>query len=51
MIKLSNNLQIIDEEISTWEKVSHINVIKIFDLYDDTNVPDIYLLMEYAKYG
>jgi hypothetical protein len=51
MLKLGNNLKVIYEEISIWEKVSHFNVIKIFELYDDINIPELYLLMEYAKYG
>jgi serine/threonine protein kinase len=51
MLKLGNNLKVIYEEISIWEKVSHVNVIKIFELYDDINIPELYLLMEYANYG
>ena len=50
-MKMTDQLSTIYEEIKIWERVSHIHVVKIFELFDDKTVPDIYLLMERAQYG
>lgn len=38
------------EEIAVWERVAHVNIVKIFELFDhyDNDVKDMYLLMEFA---
>lgn len=51
VLRMSDQLKTIQEEISVWERSNHPNVVKIFSLYDDTTIPDMYLLMELAKYG
>lgn len=38
-------------EIAIWERVAHVNIVKIFELYDDLKIPDMYLLMERAMFG
>ena len=41
----------IKEEIKIWERVNNPNVVKIFELFDDPRINDIYLLMECAEFG
>ena len=48
---MSDQLETIKEEIAVWERVAHPNIIKIFELYDDIEKPEMYLLMERAQYG
>lgn len=48
---MSDQLATIFEEIKVWERVAHVNIVKIFELYDDLEVPDMYLLMERAMFG
>lgn len=48
---MSDQLATIYQEIKVWERVAHVNIIKIFELYDDLGVPEMYLLMEFAKFG
>ena len=31
--------------------MAHVNIVKIFELYDDTKIPDMYLVMERAMFG
>jgi hypothetical protein len=44
-----------ENELRLWERLSHNNIIKIFEVFDDGDLspnegghPYIYLLMEYA---
>ena len=48
---MSDNLQTIYSEIKVWERVAHENIVKIFEIFDDSQHDDMYLLMELAKYG
>lgn len=48
MNKLSNQLESIQDEIKVWERSKSVNVIKIFELFDDYSHPELYLLMEKA---
>lgn len=48
---MSDQLKTIYDEIDIWQRVAHTNVVKIFEIYDDFEVPDMYLLMEYCKHG
>mmetsp|Transcript_24012 Transcript_24012/g.36920 ORF Transcript_24012/g.36920 Transcript_24012/m.36920 type:complete len:185 (+) Transcript_24012:247-801(+) len=50
-LKMSDQLQSIMEEIKVWERNSNPNIVKIFKLYNDPTVPEMYLLMEKAQYG
>ena len=50
-MRMTDNLATIHEEIKIWERVNNQNVVKIFELFDDTSHNDIYLLMECAEYG
>ena len=50
-MKMSDNLQTIYSEIKVWERVAHENIVKIFEIFDDSQHDDMYLLMELAKYG
>ena len=50
-LKMSSHFEMIQDEIKVWERVAHINVVKIFSLYNYDAVPDMYLLMEYCRYG
>lgn len=45
-------------ELELWQRCSHENVVKIFELFDQINEDDpnyrthyMYLLMQYADYG
>lgn len=49
--KMSDQLKTIQQEIKVWQRADHENVVKIFELYDDIQVPEMYLLMELCKYG
>ena len=51
LMKMSDQLATIFSEIEIWERVAHVNIVKIFELYDDTKVPDMYLVMERAMFG
>ena len=50
-MKLSNHLNTIYSEISVWERCNHFNVVKIFELFDDSTVDEMYLMMELAGFG
>ena len=51
LMKMSDKLATIFAEIEVWERVAHSNIVKIFELYDDSSVPDMYLVMERAMFG
>jgi serine/threonine protein kinase len=50
-MKLSNHLNTIYSEIGVWERVAHTNVVKIFELFDDSTVESMYLMMELCAFG
>lgn len=50
-LKLVSYFDLMQEEIGVWERAANCNVIKIFSLYNYEGIPDMYLLMEFAKYG
>ena len=51
LMKMSDQLATIFSEIEIWERVAHVNIVKIFELYDDSKVQDMYLVMERAMFG
>ena len=38
LMKMSDQLATIFSEIEIWERVAHVNIVKIFELYDDSKV-------------
>ena len=50
-MKMSDHYETIYNEIEVWQRVSHENIVKIFEMFDDYTHEDMYLLMELAKYG
>ena len=50
-MRMNDQLNMTYAEIKIWEKVSHTNIIKLFQLFEDQRKPDMYLLMEKAMYG
>jgi len=51
LLKMSDQLQTIYQEIDVWQRVAHKNVVKIFELFDDMGIDKMYLLMELAAFG
>ena len=45
----NNNYERIKLEISILKKTSHPNIIKVYDIKEDSN--NYYFIMEYCKYG
>ena len=48
---MSDHYETIYSEIDVWQRVSHENIVKIFEMFDDYTHEDMYLLMELAKWG
>lgn len=48
---MSDQLETVYQEINVWECVSHYNIIKIFDLFDSVQYPEMFLVIELASYG
>lgn len=49
--RMSDQLKSTYKEIAVWEKVAHRNIVKIFELFDSSEVNEMYLLMEHCKQG
>lgn len=46
-----SKIETIQNEIKVWERCKNNNIIKIFELYENQQEPDILLLMEKASFG
>jgi serine/threonine protein kinase len=51
LIQMKTSLDQVYNEIRLWEKLDHKNIVKIFELFDDHECPDMYLIMQYADLG
>jgi serine/threonine protein kinase len=50
-IKKTNNKNLILEEINIQSKISHPNIIRLFNYFKDKNNTNVFLILEYASKG
>lgn len=42
---MKTSLDQVYNEIRLWEKLDHKNIVKIFELFDDNDYPEMFLIM------
>jgi len=51
MIKMSNSLEMVYDEIDNWSRISNDNIVKMHEFIDDKKCTNMYIIMDLCDLG